>query len=173
MNNKYQIAFGEFLNIIQPRDQKYYKSLYCGAIKFGNDKFLLLEKKKVVTEFRFSDEGESFKTFCKVTASEKAKIAHFKAENLAKFNINHLHDDSFICKMHVSFWDDNVVELYFVKQRQPDNSRKPNRELTAAEIAEIDNGMAFARAEHEKRLDTHLNRNGLSKMRFNTYYADI
>lgn len=172
MNNKYQIAFSEFLNTIQPRDQKYYKSLYCGAIKIGV-KFLLLEKAKVKTEFCFSDEGKEFETFTQVTASEKNKVAYFKAQNLAKFDAKDLHNNYMVHKLHVSLYTPNILEYYSIKRLQTDNTKNVCREMTDAEIAEYENGLLFARAEHEKRLDNHLKRNGTSKLRFFTFYADI
>ena len=172
MESKYQVAFTEFLNTCSDHERKYVKSLYCGAIKIG-DKFLLLDKKSIKTEFCFSDEGSEFKTFCKVSATDQTKIDYFKSENLRKYNIEFLHDDSFIHKLHVSLYTPNILEYYSVKRLQSDNTKGVYREMTDAEIAEYENGLQFARAEHEKRLDAYLKRNGTSQLRFFTFYADI
>lgn len=172
MESKYQTAFNEYLQTIDLRDQKYYKSLFCGALKIGV-KFLLLEKKKVKTEFCFSDEGKEYETFNQVTANEKNKIAYFKAQNLAKFDTKDLHNNYMIQKLQVSYDDNNRVMCYYHDRFQPDSKRYRTREMTDAEIAEYEKGLQFARAEHEKKLDTYLKRNGTSKLRFFTFYADI
>lgn len=170
MKSKYQIAFAEYLATLSGGDLKYAKRLYCGAIKFG-DKFLLLDKKAIKTEFWFSDEGNDFKKFCKVTATDKAKIDYFIAENLHKYDIDCLHDDSFIKKLHVSA-STNKLGCYSVKRLQQDNTLGVNREMTADEIREYENGLLFAKNEHEKRITSYLKRYGVSNLRFSTFFAD-
>ena len=171
MKSKYQIAFAEYLETLSGRDLKYAKQLYCGAIKFG-DKFLLLDKKAIKTEFWFSDEGNDFKKFCKVTANDKNKVDYFIAENLKMFDVDSLH--SYFCtpRLYVSQRSEKVLEYYFIKGMEKDPIKGVTREMTADEIREYENGLLFAKGEHEKRMNTYLKRYGASKLRFSTFFAD-
>ena len=172
MESKYQIAFAEYLETLSESDRKFAKKNYCGAIKIG-DKFLLLDKKSIKTEFCFSDEGNEFKNFCKVSATDQTKIEYFKAENLSKYNVDFLHDDSYIHKLHVLSCDNNRVEYYSVKRLQRDYTKNICREMTTSEILEFENGMKYARGEYEKRMNAYIKRYGVSKLVFRTFYADI
>jgi len=172
MESKYQIAFAEYLETLSESDRKFAKKNYCGAIKFG-DKFLLLDKKSIKTEFWFSDEGNGFKNFCKVTATDKDRADYFIAENLHKYDVDSLHSDYCTPRLYVSQHSENVLEYYYIKGLGKDYIKGVTREMTVDEIREYDNGLIFAKAEHEKRMNTYLKRHGVSKLRFSTYYADI
>ena len=170
MKSKYQIAFAEYLETLSGRDLKYAKQLYCGAIKFG-DKFLLLDKKAIKTEFWFSDEGNEFKEFCEITATEQAKIDYFMTENLSRYDLD-LGNEIYISKLYVSGYNKNVLQYYSIKRLQHDKKENISRMMTADEISEYENGLLFARNELQKRLDSYLKRYGASKLRFSTFFAD-
>ena len=170
MKSKYQIAFAEYLATLSGRDLKYAKQLYCGAIKFG-DKFLLLDKEAIQTEFWFSDEGNDFQKFCKVTETDKNKVDYFMTENLSRYDLD-LRNEIYISKLCVSGYNKNVLQYYSVKRLQHDKMENISRMMTADEISEYENGLLFARNELEKRLDSYLKRYGASKLRFSTFFAD-
>ena len=170
MKSKYQVAFAEYLATLSGSDLKFDKKNFCGAIKIG-DKFLLLDKKAIKTEFWFSDEGNEFKEFCEITAMEKAKIDYFMTENLSRYDLD-LRNEINISKLYVSGYNKNVLQYYSVKRFQHDKMENISRVMTADEIQDYEYGLLFARNELEKRLDSYLKRYGASKLRFSTFFAD-
>ena len=171
MKSKYQIALAEYLTTLSGSDLKFAKKNFCGAIKI-DDKFLLLDKKNIKTEFWFSDEGNDFKKFCEVTATEQAKIDYFMTENLCRYDLDTLHNEFYISKLYVSGYNKNVLQYYSVKRLQHDKMENFSRVMTADEIQDYEYGLFFARTELEKRLDSYLKRYGVSNLRFSTFFAD-
>lgn len=166
--SKFEKLFNEFLNTMSPCKQRYYKNNFCGAVKFGN-KFVLLKKIKVQNSFRFygHDKATSFKDFLAAIISDKSKMKYFKAANLS--NVYFSQDMKLVNKVCVSPKNSILLDFYSCYPGALPMNETNYRDVTSEELNAYHEGIAFARAEFEKRLDAYLFENGISKLDFKTY----
>jgi len=149
-------------------DSDYYKKHFVGAIKIRGH-YILLGKPSIETRFCFHDEGPQYDFYCKLKEREENMKEYFLSENRKAFT----RDIDFI----------NEHGHIYVKA--PDSSveaclchsdyiwgRKEAERATEEETALILDGLKFALAKFDTRLNAYVKRYGISKLHTWTYWAD-
>lgn len=150
-------------------DSGYYKREYVGAVKI-RDRYLLLNKPSIKTEFCFHDEGPDYDFYKEVTSSDERLQKYFLNRNRWTFT----EDINFIEKEGRIYID---LQSYSngqagISQHGNEWGRKVCEEATAEETALILEGLKFALAKFDKRLNAYVKRYGVKKIHTWTYWAD-
>ena len=150
-------------------DSGYYKREYVGAVKI-RDRYLLLNKPSIKTEFCFHDEGPDYDFYKEVTSSDERLQKYFLNRNRWTFT----EDINFIEKEGRIYID---LQSYSngqagISQHCYEWGRKVCEEATAEETALILEGLKFALAKFDKRLNAYVKRYGVKKIHTWTYWAD-
>jgi len=150
-------------------DSGYYKREYVGAVKI-RDRYFLLNKPSIKTEFCFHDEGPDYDFYKEVTSSDERLQKYFLNRNRWTFT----EDINFIEKEGRIYID---LQSYSngqagISQHGNEWGRKVCEEATAEETALILEGLKFALAKFDKRLNAYVKRYGVKKIHTWTYWAD-
>lgn len=176
-SDKKKSVFAEFLdNLELPSDKQYHKKYSANAVKLPEG-YYLIEKPTIDNRFCFHDEGPDYDFYCSLHENESNLRSYFMSENLRKIDdrIEALTDtDEYTVLVGKSYRKGIATLNYF---RYPYEARRAMesqgmRSLTEAERSEIVEAMKVVRADFEKRLNTYLNRYGVSKIHTWTYWAD-
>lgn len=147
----------------------YYKRECVGAVKI-RDRYFLLNKPSIGTRFCFHDEGPDYEYYKEVTSTDERLKKYFLSENRRSFT----HDIDFIEKEGRIYID---LQSYCngqagISQRGNVWGRTVAEQATEEETALILEGLKFALAKFDKRLNAYLKRYGVSKIHTWTYWAD-
>lgn len=147
----------------------YYKREYVGAVKI-RDRYFLLNKPSIETRFCFHDEGPDYEYYKEVTSSDERLQKYFLNRNRWTFT----EDIDFIKKEGRIYID---LQSYSngqagISQHGNEWGRKVCEEATAEETALILEGLEFALAKFDKRLNAYVKRYGVKKIHTWTYWAD-
>ncbi len=150
-------------------DSGYYKREYVGAVKI-RDRYILLNKPSIKTEFCFHDEGPNYDFYKEVTSSDERLQKYFLNRNRWTFT----EDIDFIKKEGRIYID---LQSYSngragISRHGNEWGRKVCEEATAEETALILEGLKFALAKFDKRLNAYVKRYGVKKIHTWTYWAD-
>lgn len=167
-NNKFTAWLDEFLATCDESDKKYYKKYNVGAIKMG-DHYLLIEKPSIENKFCFHDEGPDYELYKSLHADESKMRQYFIDQNLGAFTSK----------------IERIEKREEVRVEESQNSKRSHlyiggyywernkgRSVTEEEKSLILEGLKFGLSMFKKRLDTYLNKYGLSKLHTWTYWAD-
>jgi len=132
------------------------------------------DKESIQTQFWFGEHGFDF--------DEKVKLAHELSENETYFyeenmrrcdanrKLSRITEGGYEVRVAPQYYDsDAIVSLMFCK---PWEENKEGRELNDNEKAKVISMLEGECDKFGKRLTSYLKRYGLSKCRFDTYWAD-
>lgn len=160
--NAYIDALTEFAET--KAQKQYFLKNYICAVKIG-DKFLLIEKPKIETNFCFSDEGAQYEQYQELYADAEKMKKYFVSENLKRFSSyinavvkgeNLYLDDCY---------NDNSIAVHTYCAR---DMQKADAETCMA----IKEACEYAKEKTLTRLNTYLKKYGVSKLRVWTYWAN-
>lgn len=148
-------------------DQDYYKRGNVGAIKIG-EHFYLIDKPSIDNRFCFHDEGPDYEFYKQLTSDEKMMREYFIEQNKSAFTryIEKIEKGESL-KLQESNYKHHLG-ICCGDSCYNDEGREASKE----ERALILEGLKFGLDKFEKRLDSYLNRYGISKIHTWTYWAD-
>lgn len=150
------------------KNSDYYKKEFVGAIKI-RDHYILLDKPSIETKFCFHDEGPQYDFYCKLKESEENMKQYFLSENRKAFtgHIDFINENGHI---YVNL-KDSAVEACLCHSNYI-WGREVAERATDEETALILEGLKFALAKFDVRLNAYVKRYGISKLHTWTYWAD-
>ena len=167
--NLYTAWLDEFIkeHCDDPFDVKYYGKGNVGAVKLA-DRFLLIGKPSIENRFCFHDEGSDYDFYCELMRDENKLRNYFLSRNERGFSdlIKKIEKGDTV--RIVDYGKDRVEVVAGNTWYSNNNGREANEE----ERALILEGLKFGLEKFEKRLDSYLNRYGVSKIHTWTYWAD-
>lgn len=154
---------GKYLNAA------YYKREYIGAVKI-RDRYYLLDKPSIETQFCFHDEGPDYEYYKEVTSTDERLKKYFLFRNRRAFtdNIDFIEKEG---RIYIDLEGYNNGQAG-ITQHGSDWGRTVAQQATDEETALILEGLKFALAKLDRRLDAYLKRYGTSKIHTWTYWAD-
>lgn len=147
----------------------YVRKNNVGAVKI-RDRYILLEKPGIETRFCFHDEGPQYEFYCDLMKDNKKKLqGYFLSENREVFerHIDFINEHGYI---YLDIQNDK--KRAFISCHDDVWGCGRLERTTAEETALILEGLKFAAAKFEKRLQAYLKRYGVSKLHTWTYWAD-
>ena len=162
--------FAEYLK--QCRGADYDKKHHIGALKM-NDGYILIPKFSIDNQFCWADEGADYDEYCEIMKDKDVKLReYFLNRNLSKVDIklDALRTDkhAYIGKEYRNnrrYW---YAECYYGDGK----NNQDDIEMTMEQRELIIKAYEWARIEFEKRLNTYLNKYGVSKLNTWTYWRD-
>lgn len=153
----------------QQNDSGYYKREYVGAVKI-RDRYFLLNKPSIKTQFCFHDEGPDYEHYKEVTSTEERLKKYFLNRNRWAFtsDIDHIEKEGRIYLDLQSYSNGQVG----IATHGYEWGQRVCEDATDEETALILEGLKFALAKFEKRLNAYVKRYGVSKIHTWTYWAD-
>ena len=149
-------------------DGDYYRKNYVGAVKIRGH-YILLDKPRIETRFCFHDEGPDYEYYKEVTSTEERLKKYFLFRNRLAFtdNIDFINEHGHI---YVNL-KDSAVEACLCHSDYIWGQQVAERS-TEEETALILEGLKFALAKFDTRLNAYVKRYGISKLHTWTYWAD-